>query len=692
MTYAVQPSGLSQAIAGMLSRSARPLRAREIARQLSREGLSVVRRDVNRVLYADLAAFARNDAWEWTVVSKASSAAGDGLWQELATDLPTALPPAAEWAADPRLYEWQRRALTAWLAASRRGIVSAVTGSGKTRVGLAAIEDHLMSDRRARAVVLVPTIELMRQWRHEIAHWFGVSEDTVRACGGGEMDRVQDGQVIVYVAASAAKWLPEEVAAASADGSVLLVADECHRYGAPTYSGALRGAYGATLGLSATPERSYDAGMERSVLPALGEVVFDYGYQEGLDDGTITQFTVAFVGVEFDPDEKQEYDELSSRISELRRSLDSRYPFLRSGREFFAQLNAIARREQEPLALAYLGAVGGRRAILMDAAARERFVEWLIDQLPRSRKAILFHERIDGAEWLADALNEAGIPAAAHHSELSRTDRVRVLQQFRDGELRALVAPRTLDEGIDVPDADVAVIVAGSTVKRQRIQRIGRVLRRASGKADAQIVVLYVRHSREDPFERPEGDAFTETIEALDRASYFDWPQQADDLASWLAGSSQGSNRVRGEAVETHPVAETFPIALVVSDRPSVVDEVAGQLTPEGVEVRYTDDANTAEAFYEEEAPAAVIVDRWFSSSAPYRSNQGGSDAFRFCQAIRAGRSQHAAVLILVDDQFAAPSSAFGVDHRLRLPLQPNELEPILARFVPRPRNGGHRP
>ena len=650
-------ASLNEAIVRTLRESVRPLRAREVARVLSRAGHAVVRRDVNRALYSDLATFARNDNWEWTL------AGGDGVkassvWRELAGELPTPHAAMAQWPQDPRLYDWQHAALSAWLSAGRRGIVAAVTGAGKTRAGLAAVENHLLTDRRSRAVVLVPTIELMHQWRRELAGWFGVAESAILACGGGELDSVADGRVIVYVAASASKWLPEEVNEASTEGSVLLVADECHRYGADAYGRALDGIYGATLGLSATPERDYDSGMEDRVIPAIGEVVFDYGYEQGLDEGVITDFSIAFVALDFDPSERVDYDTYSDRIAELRRSLDSRYPYLRSGRDFFAQLNLIASREHDPLALAYLGAVGGRRAVLMDAEAREEFVAWMVDALPAKRKAILFHERIEGAEWLAAVLAQGGIAAAAHHSGLSRQERAEALARFRDGRVRVLVAPRTLDEGIDVPDADLAVIVAGSTVKRQRIQRIGRVLRRASGKEGAQVVVLYVRGTREDPAERPEGDRFFEVMEGLDRASHFHWPHEGDELAYWLQATPSPSR----------PKPLDSAAALFVCQDQAINDQLARQLAEHGVRLRVVESGDAAEAACANDAPRLLIVYRWFDSSEAYRPNERGSDTFKLVRAIRSAPGSRIGQIVMVDKSGGAPPTAIEVDHVLKLP------------------------
>lgn len=81
------------------------------------------------------------------------------------------------------------------------------------------------------------------------------------------------------------------------------------------------------------------------------------------------------------------------------------------------------------------------------------------------------------------------------------------LERFRDGELRILISCRALDEGFDVPDADVGIVLSCASIERQRIQRMGRILRRREGKQISSLYYLYLEHTVEDPSffsERPE--------------------------------------------------------------------------------------------------------------------------------------------------------------------------------------------
>ena len=384
---------------------------------------------------------------------------------------------------------------------------------------------------RAYAAIIVPTADLLYQWQRNICGWFSVPEKEVGLCGDGRQDVLGEQRITIYVAMSAGAQLPAHMSRLDRDADVLLVADECHRYGAEGFSRALKPNYQATLGLSATPERQ-DDGIERHVLPGLGPVVYRYLHGGALRDEVIAEFAVAFIGVSFTHDERETYDEHTERLARLRRQAEDEHPQLRGARYLFQELQRLAKLG-DIAALAYLGRVNRRQQLLRRARARADFVAWLIYNL-RPDRTLVFHSTVDGADWVAAQLLSAGIPAAAHHSFKSKAERRQLLEQFGNGTLAALTAARTLDEGIDVPDAELAVIAAGSSVKRQKIQRMGRVLRKSPNKQLARILVVYVEGSREDPTMREEGDAYAEAMESIGRATWFSWPPEAEGIKGWL--------------------------------------------------------------------------------------------------------------------------------------------------------------
>lgn len=114
-------------------------------------------------------------------------------------------------------------------------------------------------------------------------------------------------------------------------------------------------------------------------------------------------------------------------------------------------------------------------------------------------RALVFTQSVMAAERASRTLSSGGVPAEALHSMLAPLRRRDALRRFAEGGLAALVAPHVLDEGVDVPAADLAVVVAASRSRRQMVQRLGRVLRRKPDGRSARLVVLFAEGTVEDP-------------------------------------------------------------------------------------------------------------------------------------------------------------------------------------------------
>jgi superfamily II DNA or RNA helicase len=245
--------------------------------------------------------------------------------------------------------------------------------------------------------------------------------------------------------------------------------DECHRAGSPTNALALRGQYAATLGLSATPERDYDDGFEQQIGPALGSVVFSYDMNQARQDGVIAPFSLVNVRVPMLADEQGEYMKLSRRI-----------------------VLAAKRRDGDPTS----GSEGLKRLLQQRARVASRAsyripVAVRLVEEHRGARCLVFHEEIEPAEAILRLLKERRHAATIYHSQLSPAVRQDNLRLFRRGVFDVLVSCRALDEGMNVPEACIAVVASATASTRQRVQRLGRVLRPASGKRGAIIYTIY---------------------------------------------------------------------------------------------------------------------------------------------------------------------------------------------------------
>ena len=451
-------------------------------------------------------------------------------WYNLSTSTPRAARPHKTnllFYAGPEPRDWQREAFEAWKMAGRHGVVEAVTGTGKTAVGILAAADA--AQRGLRSFILVPSRDLLDQWYEKLVN--ELPSLRIGRFGDGSTDELTDHNIIVGTVQSAYKYrmLPP-----SHRG--LLVADEVHRYGADKFALALESGFEERLGLTATYERE-DDGVERQWRPylfplsgnyALGnEVVANCSYARGLHDGILAHFKVHLIGVDFTSGEQSQYDELDARVKHLRSHLIRQHDCPeRPYGEFMKAVSLLSEGGHGDFkgtnrARQYLAAFSKRRSLLADCNRKMDALVALGKVLAGAERAIVFTETVSAAIVAARKLRELDIAAEAYTSELVRDTRKQLLSSFRSGSTTVLAAPKVLDEGIDVPEADVGVIVAASRSRRQMIQRMGRIIRPKSDNRQATFIVIYVRNTSEDP-ELGAHDAFlTEMVDNADEINRF---------------------------------------------------------------------------------------------------------------------------------------------------------------------------
>jgi superfamily II DNA or RNA helicase len=440
------------------------------------------------------------------------------------------------------LRPWQAAAFAAW-SATCRGVVEAVTGTGKTRLAMAALRSVV--DRGGRGLVLVPTLELQEQWVRELR---GVAPDIrVGRLGGGHDDDLFARDVVVAT--------PHSAAAVPVDlppGTVgLLVADEAHRYGAPTWGAALHEVFAMRLALTATYERN-DEGVDDVLRPYFGEVVHRYGYDRAVADGTVALFSIAIASVPLTDTERGAYEAADRRARALRRELVGPLGMPKEPRALFAAVAAVVAganhggggpgADDGPQVRAcreYLVRVRERREVAATAAGKLRVCEAVAPAL-QDRRSLVFTDTVDQADDAAARLVAGGVSAETVHGQLTDERRRIRLAQFRRGRLDALVAPRVLDEGIDVPAADVAVVLAAFRTRRQMVQRLGRVLRLKPDGGEARLVLAVAEGTAEDPDNGGHDGFLTEVRGVAREVVRIDAGAAPSALAAWLGTAPNG--------------------------------------------------------------------------------------------------------------------------------------------------------
>nr|WP_309131252.1 sigma-70 family RNA polymerase sigma factor [Brevibacterium sp.] len=395
---------------------------------------------------------------------------------------------------NPGLWTWQAEALDAWHAARCCGIIEAVTGAGKTVIGItAAFEAFRLG---VKVMVLVPTAELQAQWQRRLLET--IPQADVGTLGNGRSDSLQNCDILVAIINSATRR-----AVLQQHSIGLIIADECHRYAARTFATALDSGFRYRLGLTATYRRP-DRRETRVLDPYFGGVVHRLWYDRALGDGVISSFDIAHVGVSLTDTERAEYQSTSSTISRLGMSLKVRLKLTEAPFErFMRSVQTLASRkdDQSPdafMARKYLEAVSRRQALLTNAKNKLAILDEIAPVIAESRGTLVFSQTVDSTTKAAAQLKRAGVETLSISSESKPHERRGALQQFGSGHAKVLCAPRILDEGIDVPDADLAIVLSGSSTPRQMIQRLGRIIRRKSDGRHGRFVVLYATGTIEE--------------------------------------------------------------------------------------------------------------------------------------------------------------------------------------------------
>lgn len=351
---------------------------------------------------------------------------------------------------EPRPY--QRAALDAWRARKGRGVVVLPTGAGKTHLAVMAIDD-----KRRSTLVVAPTLDLVRQWYDLLRTTFGVPIGVV---GGGSHD-VRPITVTTYDSA----YLHVEHLG---DRFGLLVFDEAHHLPGATYALSARLALAPfRLGLTATPERN--DGRDADLDELVGPIV----YRQDITDLTgafLAEYETETIVVDLSPEERAEYE----RERGIYRGFVSQNGIRMASPTGWSDFVMLSARSAEGRRA--MQAYRRQRELAFTAPAKLEYLEHLL-HVHRNDRALLFTQ--DNATAYAISRRFL-VPAITHQTKVK--ERSEILAGIADGTYGAVVTSKVLNEGVDVPDANVAIVISGSGSVREHVQRLGRVLRKKGDK------------------------------------------------------------------------------------------------------------------------------------------------------------------------------------------------------------------
>lgn len=416
------------------------------------------------------------------------------------------------------LYPWQKECLERWFANRGRGMVQAATGTGKTRLALSiAYRLQKEQNNRLKVKIVVPTGALMRQWNLALRDFLAAADDSEPAniqneigMRGSGFKMPADRRYMIYVINSARYELARQILSDLESGdAVLLIADECHRYESEQnrlifeflpYIEKYQEHF-FSLGLSAT----LPSGQAQSYLSSvLGKKIYSYGISRATALHNICRYDIFHVSLSFEKAEYAAYQEITDRMNVLYSRLLSHHPGLydMNQKERFELLRILAGDRDPGIAEAaalYMKLSYKRKSLVCLASARTECACELVSLLPSHERILIFGERVSQADELHRILQEQ-YPGRVgrYHSRMGQQANRNALDRFCSGETRILITCKALDEGFDVPDATVGIILSGTSMQRQRIQRLGRIIRKKEGKEKASLYYLHIADTAED--------------------------------------------------------------------------------------------------------------------------------------------------------------------------------------------------
>ncbi len=387
------------------------------------------------------------------------------------------------------LREYQLEALNTWLSNSGRGIIALPTGSGKTHIGIAAI-----TRINEATLIITYTKEQLVQWERFIKTFTDIPPTYVGLYYSKEK-KISPVTLATYQ--TAFKYIEK-----LAPHFNLLIIDEVHHLPAEKFKHiAVTSPAKYRLGLSATPYR--EDGKHTELFPLMGGVVYYKTTQELAEKGFLAKFRIETIKVDLKSDEKKEYLKLRKQFRELAGGLD------------FKTLVDLAKRGDARAIKALEIHSEMLKVLSMSNSKLEKVKEIVKRELSEGKKIIVFAHYVVLAEKIA---NELG--AYLLTGEMEETKRRAILDQFRRAESGVLVVTTVGDEGLDIPDASVGILVAGTGSRRQFIQRLGRLLRPKPGK-EAVLYEIVIKGSSEEFQARKRKTASLE-----DLASIYEGPEQ----------------------------------------------------------------------------------------------------------------------------------------------------------------------
>jgi superfamily II DNA or RNA helicase len=413
-----------------------------------------------------------------------------------------------------KLMPHQKSVLQDWKDEGFRGIIDHVTGAGKTITAINAVREWIADGRPA--LIIVPSQILQKQWAEEISTEIGIQPLLVGGELGGKdrwlhflADNTRASQdfgpriTLATVASAASEAFTTRL---QISDSLLVVADEVHTLGQSqciNLMSKIESKVGAALGLSATYERFGDPDGTSRIERTFGNTLEPkFQIADAIAAGRLVPYDYHFGTVNLTPDEEERYEELSEKIRTL---------IVRETGKSFSSFSGYLQ-----------NLIFSRAAILKGASGKTNFAKEIFRENYRhGQNWLVYCDDTTQLNEVSEVLRSIDIQNDVYYDAMPGS-KSETLENFKTiGGV--LIAIKCLDEGVDIPSASHALILASSQNPREYIQRRGRVLRSniSSGKSHATIFDVVVTSSEDVPLNKQEiermlafaGDADNSTVQ-----------------------------------------------------------------------------------------------------------------------------------------------------------------------------------
>lgn len=411
------------------------------------------------------------------LISAAEAVEWESLVDEIVEEIKASQTESPDSGPNPRTpLPHQKDALDTWKEGGRRGIFEHATGSGKTFTALCAIRDSLKRDEIP--VIFVPNTDLLSQWKEELEETNRDLDPKLLVCGGGRTRWRRDGLLRSWtrtkgdpriVLSTMQTAISDDFQSLLTTGDhIFLIADEVHRIGSPEHQKILEFESGPRLGLSATPRRAGDPeGTEAIMKYFEGIVQPPFTLSDAIEAGRLAPYFYHVHTVSLTPDEQEDWEKETKKIAK-------QYARLKSN-------------DNDPNSSEYLKRLQIKRAsIVKEARNKVQLAKRVMNQhYELGDRWLVYCSELGQLSAVVESLRGEGYNVLEYHSQMDG-DRDQTLRYFENNG-GIIVSVKCLDEGIDIPNATHALILASSKNPREFIQRRGRVLRKSANKNFAHV-------------------------------------------------------------------------------------------------------------------------------------------------------------------------------------------------------------